>query len=336
MKLNVLGNLSKPSFLCCLAILMTGPSLVLFRQAKASEMLQAQISRSDLKELRIIAEEVDALVKAGTEVGGVTLRISQNLNVGDVPLSEAIEDGVLILKAKNREKSRIVISGSGPKVVILAQRGTVEVQGWQDPLKVSLTSGQIRTSNVQSPAELHAISGAISVNEHRGNLVINSFDGKVDVENAVGSIAVENFQGTTQLKALEGEVQIRAQKGEVQLNTSKGRTLYRLGSGKLNIVNTTGAISGDSKDGEVKIRVLPETTVNVKSEGGKVNLLLSPGQSVSADLRSLTGKIQAPSALKLGSSGKYKTVSGRLAGTESRIALKARTDSGSIVLSVDR
>lgn len=154
--------------------------------------------------------------------------------------------------------------------------------------------------------------GETNLRTASGDVRIAGVTGDIYAKSASGDIRVERVTGNTKLSAASGDCVIGSADGDVQVTCASGDI-------------DAGEISGDGEfktaSGDVDVDCCRGERITVKSASGDVVLGIPRGASVAADLHSLSGTLNLPTA-----SEKNADADGR------RVRLRVRSLSGDITL----
>lgn len=226
---------------------------------------------------------------------------------------------------------------------VIVQDGSAKIDGWQEPLTISLINGQLTTSETAGALRIQMQKGSAAVATHMGLVEVDSFGAKLSVQDLDGSLDLTNFGGDSQLTRVKGRVEMLAHAGSTSIANSSGYLEFVNGRGALNLSDFDGQVRGETDLGSLSLGFKGEPEVDIASEKGNVAVRLPANSGASLQLQSDEGGINTPEAIEteirtgfLSASGAARKpnspalISGALTGRGPKGRIAVRSKSGAI------
>lgn len=139
------------------------------------------------------------------------------------------------------------VSTSAGSVIVDRVAGRAEITG----------SGQLRVRQIDGPAVIKNLNGAIWVGEVTGDLRCNSANGDINIDRALGAVDAKTANGAVRIgEVVRGSVQLGTSHGELEVGIRQGTAaLLDLRSSYGSVRNTLTASDGpEPSDQTVEVR----------------------------------------------------------------------------------
>lgn len=222
----------------------------------------------------------------------------------DIEISAEYGQGLTLeerLRERANPKTAMEMSVMAPANLplrIWAVQGRVTVKSWKGPLEIRTQSGvvQIDSTKAESISVL-CPACTMEIRETRGSLRAMGGSGPITITDAQGSVVyVETSDGPVRSERVEADQQLYVSKtGAVSVAHAKGNIEFNTQQSAVEIVDSSGFVSGRTASGNISIRMLSwqfSDKALIESASGKISLGLPPKFSGEIDARSAQGHIE--------------------------------------------
>jgi hypothetical protein len=146
----------------------------------------------------------------------------------------------------------------------------------QCALKVRGVSNDVLTAGFQGESSFNLVSGDLVLRDMSGTLIVNTVSGDVELERVDGQLKLNTVSGDIKGQQASGTMHLDTVSGDVRLNESN-----------------LPSVEAESVSGDLELHTsLSDGPYRFHSVSGEVHLTVPPGTSCSAELHSISGRIQ--------------------------------------------
>lgn len=187
----------------------------------------------------------------------------------------------------------IFIRGPTLPVTVSWRQGTIEVDGWDQKVDVSLLEGALNVRN--SKGFVAAQGGRLSLvaEGHNGDLRFHADRGQLRVQRSRGSFQAHLMEGALTVSDFEGSLEWSAERASFFGARGRGSWNLRAHAGSVELEQFEGTLKGVGETVKWRISASQRAEVDVRSSSGPVKVRWSRG-AAKAFLSSHSGAIQAP------------------------------------------
>ena len=210
----------------------------------------------------------------------------------------------------------------------------------ETPPETALTSragsGGQRISGLQGRLELATGSGAINLDNIRGDVSAQAGSGGIEAHTVTGRLELRTGSGSIKALAIAGSVSASTGSGGITLNLSaaeQGSAMdveAHTGSGSIDISGISGSLRASTGSGSIKAGGNPMGNWSLHTSSGSVALDVPPDAAFDLNARTASGRINFEKALDFDGALSRKEARGKFRGGGNLV--EVRTGSGSIEL----
>jgi len=199
-------------------------------------------------------------------------------------------------------------------VKISTVSGSVSVSNvGREELSINTVSGSITVKNIPCSAKLASVSGSITCNLALDDLIVKSTSGNIKVVDIKGDAVISSTSGSLNIKNVMKNLNANTVSGNINASGAYSKTVCKSTSGKIELTDIKGFIEANNMSQSIILNnVIGEITASsvsgsitgnsvmitgkssfITSSGNIYITLLNTNKSVSYDLRSTIGRVEA-------------------------------------------
>lgn len=129
--------------------------------------------------------------------------------------------------------------------------GAIHVQNLKGNLKTATSSGDTKIENISASAICSTVSGSLTAKEIEGNLKATTSSGDTKIENISGNLICNTVSGNIAAKAIAGICKLRSSSGAITASAIKGEAVADTVSGQINVKDVDKNFAGRSSSGSI-------------------------------------------------------------------------------------
>ena len=199
--------------------------------------------------------------------------VGDNLKV-EIRGPQSKEDWSKLIGNENENIPRYVMTITMParKLNFSWLLGKIFVQNWDQPISITLQSGEIILNKVTAEANLSLLKGKAIISDCDGSLRLDAYDVDIKLSNSKGHLAIENFYGDTLVSQIDGALDLSSFKGTTRVLKSKGQIDFKNGRSTFKISDFEGDVRGKTLQGAVIGKFSGQNNIRIHSEDGPVDI----------------------------------------------------------------
>lgn len=235
------------------------------------------------------------------------------------------------LKAWEKTKTALEISGPALPAEIHLRQGSVHLQKWNKDARVDLREGNVHVSQSNGAFRLNLQKGDVTANDVGGRFTLDMYQGSVSLKQVSFDADLHLFASSLTADGGRGHWAVSASNANVKLSKFTGTLQLDLSKGALTATAFQGRAEGQSGESAVNLTVLPETDVNLKSTTGRLQVNLPPAAGAFLNLATVEGELVGPSDVRVNRTATEKSIRTRYRG-EGSLNVLLRSQDGNIVV----
>lgn len=267
---------------------------------------------------------------------------------GSVQQLTFIQDDSSVLKIAGYEKAATLknktvflklddnkaIEIRGPSVVVNAflSSAQIQVNKWSKDLKLNIINGKISTNKTFGSETFIVQKGDITSIDHTGSLKTEVYQGNVTVAGLKGDQNHTLFAGNLKIEKNKGAIQVSSFQGVVKQTSGEGSFRYESQRGQLALGSFKGHIEAESNEGNMQVGLIEDSSANLKSLSGKINVQLSSGLGAGINALVKEGDLYLPGDLKVVRTATEKSYHGTYRADNKKSNLTVRSVEGTVVI----
>jgi hypothetical protein len=212
------------------------------------------------------------------------------------------------------------------------KEGSINVKNWKHPILIEATKAKVNLKALKSTAKVILLNGELVADENVGSIEADSFAAMVKITKQTGELIVSNFVGDTSIEKSQGSMQVSTTKGKSNIKDSSGTLKFDVKKGILSTNSFKGRMEGQILDGSVSLNPSEEADINVRSQKGRLTVVLPKDSSAYLSLSTEDGELYLPGNLKAYRDGSNKVYKGHARGGGVKGQVVARSSEGTIVV----
>jgi hypothetical protein len=212
------------------------------------------------------------------------------------------------------------------------REGAVNVKNWRHSVMVEAAKAKVALVGLRTSAKVVLLRGEVVAQDTAGLLEFDLFDASLKVNKHNGDMVSHNFLGETLIEKSQGAFSLESSKGRMVVKESGGSLKFDVKKASLTTQNFKGRQEGQILDGVVSLNPEDESDVNVRSQKGKLTVVLPKNSAPFLNLSTEEGELFLPGKMKAYRDGSNKVYKGHARGSGSRGQVVARSNEGTIIV----
>ena len=232
------------------------------------------------------------------------------------------------LKLQNQKRTVDLKLPAGVVVEIHMIDGQVTLQRWRGATLVHLEKGKVSSRDGEGALIIHVNKGETMVVDHRGPVTVDNYNSQVVLRNIEGDLRLENFMGETSTEKTRGHFRVSQSRGAIHAVNHQGLLNLDLQRAIFNGQQLSGRLEGQSEEGSITAQLGSEAEVNLRSQSGKMVVILPADVPVQLNLATQEGEITLPSVLKVNRDSDGRSYRGRWRGESAKHFVTLKSQEG--------
>lgn len=246
-------------------------------------------------------------------------------NAGEVKIEVSEEGNVLRIETKYPEKTRRKFSVSVNYELMIPSQASANMHSVSGSVSLTKIGGAAKASTISGNVTVEDVAGMLKAHSVSGNVNVMTAGSGADCDSVSGNVEIYGSTGDVALKTVSGKVVAERVKGSVEAETVSG-------SVKLNDITDAKKVKANALSGSVKYagKIYSGGSYYFKSHSGDVTVTIPSGSAFDLEATTFSGSIESDFEIKVSGKIGRKSLRGTVSGGGADLDLK--TFSGSVYL----